>query len=461
MARLFGTDGIRGKAGVFPLDPTTVELIGWSLARHLRTGTGEPAPQIIIGRDTRESGEWIERALLRGAAHAGAQCESAGIITTPGIAFLTRSLGAAAGVVISASHNPYDDNGIKVFEPSGRKLSDSLERRIEADVSSTETPDLKMATEAADEVIVDEPHAAELRERYSRYLLEEVAGGLTLTGLSLVLDCANGAASDIAPELFRQLGADVVTMNNRPDGKNINRDCGSLHLESLRRRVLEERAHVGVAFDGDADRALFVDRSGNFVDGDATLWILAKQLQTAGLLNDQIVVATVMSNIGLELALSSRGIKLLRTDVGDKYVLDELIKTGASVGGEQSGHIIFPKLSLAGDGIMTTLYLLRAMQDSQKELQELASGFQRYPQILINVKVREKRDFDQIPEVARLASETQEKLGVKGRLLLRYSGTESLARVMIEGESQSEIDGYAQRLADAITAELGPSQAAV
>jgi phosphoglucosamine mutase len=459
MARLFGTDGIRGKAGVFPLDPATVELIGWSLARHLRTG--EPAPLIVIGRDTRESGEGIERALLRGAALAGARCESAGVITTPGIAFLTRSLGAAAGVVISASHNPYDDNGIKVFEPSGRKLNDSLERRIEADVSSTETRDLTMATDATAEMTVDETHATELRERYSRYLFEEVAGGLTLSGLSLVLDCANGAASDIAPELFRQLGARVITMNNLPDGKNINRDCGSLYLESLRRRVLDERAHVGVAFDGDADRALFVDRSGNFVDGDATLWILAKQLQTAGLLNDQIVVATVMSNIGLELALGTRGIKLLRTDVGDKYVLDELIKTGASIGGEQSGHIIFPKLSLAGDGIMTTLYLLRAMRDSQKELQELASGFQRYPQILINVKVREKRDFDELPEVARLASETQEKLGAKGRLLLRYSGTESLARVMIEGERQSEIDVYAQRLADAITAELGPSQDSV
>jgi phosphoglucosamine mutase len=461
MARLFGTDGIRAKAGVFPLDPTTIERIGWSLARHLRTGTGEPAPLIVIGRDTRESGEWIERALLRGAAHAGARCKSAGVITTPGIAFLARSLGAAAGVVISASHNPYDDNGIKVFEPSGRKLSDSLERRIEADVNSTETLVLTTPTEAIDEVIVDESHASALRERYSRYLLEEVAEGLTLTGVSLVLDCANGAASDIAPELFRQLGARVITMNNLPDGKNINRDCGSLHLESLRRRVLEERAQVGVAFDGDADRALFVDRSGNFVDGDATLWILAKQLQTAGLLNDEIVVATVMSNIGLELALSSRGIKLLRTDVGDKYVLDELIKTGASIGGEQSGHIIFPKLSLAGDGIMTTLYLLRAMQDSQKELQELALGFQRYPQILINVRVREKRDFDELPEVVRLASETQERLGAKGRLLLRYSGTESLARVMIEGESQSEIDGYAQRLADAINTELGPSQDAV
>ncbi|MEA2203393.1 MAG: phosphoglucosamine mutase [Blastocatellia bacterium] len=459
MAKLFGTDGIRGKAGVFPLDPPTVELIGWSLARHLRAGTDEPDPLIVIGRDTRESGEWIERALLRGAARAGARCESAGVITTPGIAFLTRTLGSAAGVVISASHNPYDDNGIKVFEPSGRKLNESLERRIEADVSS-ETPDLTMA-EATGEVTVDEPHAAELRERYSRYLLEEVAGGLTLAGLSLVLDCANGAASDIAPELFRQLDAHVITMNNLPDGKNINRDCGSLHLESLRRRVLEEGAHVGVAFDGDADRALFVDRSGNFVDGDATLWILAKQLQTAGLLNDQIVVATVMSNIGLELALSSRGIKLLRTDVGDKYVLDELIKTGASIGGEQSGHIIFPKLSLAGDGIMTTLYLLRALQDSQKELEELTSGFQRYPQILVNVRVREKRDFSELPAVARLASETQEKLGAKGRLLLRYSGTESLARVMIEGESQTEIDGYARRLADAITAELGPSHEAV
>jgi phosphoglucosamine mutase len=457
MSRLFGTDGIRGKAGTFPLDPSTVERIGRSLATRLRKGDEDPSPLIIIGRDTRESGEWIEGALLLGAANGGARCESAGIITTPGVAFLTRTMGAAAGVVISASHNPYEDNGIKVFEPSGRKLNDTLERLIEEDVRGTNVADLPPAT-SMKPVQTNEERASELQDLYRRYLLGAVAGTISLDGLSLVIDCANGAASDIAPGVFRELGANVITTNDRPDGKNINLNCGSLHLEGLRARVLEEHADLGVAFDGDADRALFVDHDGRFVDGDATLWILAKQLQIASLLKDNLVVATVMSNIGLEIALQKLGIKLLRTDVGDKYVLEELIRTGASIGGEQSGHIIFPNLSLAGDGIITTLCLLRAMQESRKPLSELAAGFQQYPQILLNVKVREKRAFKELPKVSQLASETEALLGDKGRLLLRYSGTESLARVMIEGENQSKINSYAQTLADAIASELGAPQ---
>jgi len=458
MPRLFGTDGIRSKAGDFPLDPVTVRRIGRSLARHLRTGSGGRAPFILAGRDTRESGEWIERALLQGAAEEGARSESAGVITTPGVAFLTRSQGADAGVVISASHNPYEDNGIKIFEPSGRKVSDAVERLIELDVLDAEKAQAESQparkTQGDADSLSDE-RASKLRDEYRHYLLEEIAGDLSLNGLSLVIDCANGAASEIAPDLFRKLGARVLTIHNSPDGKNINKDCGSLHLEGLRQRVLQEQADLGVAFDGDADRALFVDSAGGFVDGDATLWILAKHLQTNGRLHDNLIVATVMSNIGLEIALSAAGISLLRTDVGDKYVLEELTRTGASIGGEQSGHIIFPALSLAGDGIATTLCLLRAVSDSRKTVVDLTEGFRRFPQILVNVKVVGKPSFEDLPEVARLALETQTRLGNKGRLLLRYSGTESLARVMIEGESQSEINSYAQALAHAIEDAIG------
>jgi phosphoglucosamine mutase len=453
--RLFGTDGIRGEAGKFPLDSQTVRVIGESLAKHLAERTGRN-PRIVTGRDTRESGEWIERDLIAGARAAGAEVQSAEIITTPGVAFLARSLPADAGVVISASHNPYEDNGIKVFDPSGRKLDEATERRIEKDIAE--------AGENADdwdpghEPASDAQQASELRLRYLNYLEHDVAHDLSLSGLTMVVDCANGAASELAPELFSRLGARVIAINNQPDGRNINRDCGSLHIEGLQRRVLEDRADLGVAFDGDADRALFVDAGGNFVDGDATMWVMADDLKTRGELTGDAVVATVMSNIGLEIALRSRGIDLTRADVGDKYVLEELIRSGAVMGGEQSGHIIFPRLSLAGDGMITTIILLRAMRHHNKTLGELVVGFQRYPQVLVNVRVREKRPFEELPAIQRLAHEIEQQLGDRGRLLLRYSGTESLARVMIEGESESEVKSQANALAEVIRAELGSNQ---
>src|SRR6185436_9627566 len=343
MSKLFGTDGIRAEAGKYPLDVQTVETIGRSLAGHLAQRKNGP-PRIVIGRDTRESGPWIEQALIRGTLQHDAEVHSAGIITTPGIAFLARTLPADAGVVISASHNPYQDNGIKVFEPSGRKLDDVMERQIETDVAADQTnagPPGGLESE-----VPGLEHSAELRSRYFSYLTNDIAQALTLSTLKMVVDCANGAAYEIAPQLFTQLGASVITINDKPDGKNINRDCGSLHIEGLQRRVLEERADLGVAFDGDADRALFVDEAGKFVDGDATMWVLGRFLHARGELSGDTVIATVMSNIGLEIALRSQGIKLIRTDVGDKYVLEELIKSGAALGGEQSGHIIFPRLSL-------------------------------------------------------------------------------------------------------------------
>jgi phosphoglucosamine mutase len=454
--RLFGTDGIRGEAGKFPLDPAAIRVIGESLARHMAARTGSRAPRIIVGRDTRESGPWIERELIGGARAAGAEVRSAGVITTPGVAFLTRDLPADAGVVISASHNPYQDNGIKIFEPSGRKIDDASERLIEADIATAMigTTDVSKSAVAEDGLQPDE-----LRSRYLDFLNQDVAQGLSLTGLTIVIDCANGASFEIAPQLFAQLGAGVIAINCHPNGRNINLDCGSLHIDGLQRRVIEERADIGVAFDGDADRALFVDSNGEFVDGDATLWVMAKNMKAGDELPDDTVIATVMSNVGLEVALRSLGIKLVRTDVGDKYVLEELLRSGASLGGEQSGHIIFPRLSLAGDGLITTLRLLGIMRQGNKSLSELTQGFRRFPQILVNVEVREKLPFDQISSLSGLARETASKLGDRGRLLLRYSGTEPLARVMIEGENQDEIDSYANALAEAIRDELGSRKA--
>jgi phosphoglucosamine mutase len=454
-SRLFGTDGIRGEAGRFPLDSRTVRVIGGSLARHLAERTGS-APRIVTGRDTRESGPWIERELIAGARESGAEVHSAGIITTPGVAFLARTLPADAGVVISASHNPYQDNGIKVFDPSGRKLDEATERRIEKDIAAAAAGrSVSESTSGLAGQASESEHAADLQERYLNYLQFDVAHDLLLAGLTLVVDCANGAAYELAPELFGRLGARVIAINNEPDGHNINHDCGSLHIEGLQRRVVEGRADLGIAFDGDADRALFVDAGGNFMDGDASMWVLANYLKARGELNGDTVVATVMSNIGLEVALRSHGIKLTRADVGDKYVLEELVRTGAVMGGEQSGHLIFPRLSLAGDGMITTINLLRVMRDHNKTLAELACGFQRYPQVLVNVRVREKRPFEDIPAVWQLAREVEQRLGDRGRLLLRYSGTESLARVMIEGESESEVKAQANALAEAIRAELG------
>ncbi|HEX8290728.1 MAG TPA: phosphoglucosamine mutase, partial [Pyrinomonadaceae bacterium] len=286
-------------------------------------------------------------------------------------------------------------------------------------------------------------------------LSREAAAGLSLEGLKVVADCANGAASELAPALLSRLGARVVATFDAPDGRNINLDCGSLHTDVLCARVVEEGAHLGVAYDGDADRALFVDAAGRLVDGDATLWVLAKRMQERGELAGDRVVATVMSNIGLELALRSRGVELLRTDVGDKYVLEELLRTGSALGGEQSGHIIFPRSSLAGDGMLTTVNLLRAVVESGRPLEELTEGFRRYPQVLVNVRVREKLPFEEVEEVARASREVRERLGEGGRLLLRYSGTESLARVMIEGQSQAEIDALAEGLAAVIRRSLG------
>ena len=453
MKKLFGTDGIRGEAGNFPLDASTIKIIGASLTKQLTEKLGR-APRFVTGRDTRESGEWIENAFCAGASGAGATCESAEIITTPGVAFLTKEFGFDAGVVISASHNPFQDNGIKIFSPDGKKIDEATERKIEEAIHRAEKSGDSNAERQDKLTECDTSNAAEMRNRYMNYLADEFKT-LDLSDFKMVIDCANGAAYELAPPLFRRFGAETVVINDQPDGRNINKNCGSLHLDKLREKVLEEQADFGVAFDGDADRALFVDEQGNLTDGDACLWIMANRLQADGRLNNRTVVATVMSNLGLEVALDSKNIKLARTAVGDKYVLQELLNSNCSIGGEQSGHIIFPFHSLVGDGMLTTLFLLEAIRKDGKSLSEIKQGFVQFPQILVNVKVREKLAFESVEEIAAAAAEVEKELGKTGRLLLRYSGTENLARVMIEGANQTEIEAQAHRLAGIIKERLG------
>lgn len=445
MQKLFGTDGIRGVAGEFPLDPATIRMIGTSLARQFEAQLGK-APRFVIGRDTRESGTWLEEAIAAGAIAAGASCESAGVITTPGVAYLTAKLGFDAGIVISASHNPYHDNGIKVFLPDGRKLDDATERKIETDIANGVEAIAKdsQSSESSE-------HLAEYQAEYLQHLRDGVPG-LSLAGKKIVIDCANGAASHLAPELFLSLGAEVIAIHDEPNGVNINEDCGSTHIDDLREAVVVHRADLGIAFDGDADRSLFVDENGKIVDGDATLWIIAQNLHDRGTLKAEKVIATVMSNIGLEKALGSIGVELVRTDVGDKYVLAELLSSGASIGGEQSGHIIFPQIGLVGDGMMTALLLLNSVGD--RTLSEATAGFTQYPQILVNVRVAKKVPFNDLAAVVAVKAEIERELHGEGRLLLRYSGTENLARVMIEGTDQGEIEVMAHRLAEVIRQSL-------
>lgn len=447
MSSLFGTDGIRGIAGRYPLDTKTVIVIGKALADYVTLKSGKPA-RILIGRDTRESGPLIEAAVGRGIIAGGGECISAGIITTPGVAYLAGKFGFDLGVVISASHNPFRDNGIKIFLPNGMKSDDELERFVESAVERTE------GEETGKFDLEPLPADGSLCDEYIRYLTG-LFEDTDLSGLRIVIDCANGAASEIAPQVFGSLGASVTPINAKPDGRNINLDCGSLHTESLRRKVLETGADVGIAFDGDADRTILIDENGRMIDGDRILRILAGDMLERGELKNRTVVATVMSNLGLEISLGKLGIKMLRTPVGDKFVLDELLRTGSELGGEQSGHIIFPRLSRVGDGIVTAASVLRAARSRQVAFSSLAPDFQSCPQILINVPVREKLPFEQIPEIAAAIEEVETDLAGKGRVLLRYSGTENLARVMIEAEDDELVEPNARRLAAVIEKNLG------
>lgn len=448
--KLFGTDGIRGKAGQFPLDTATVFRIGCSLTNILENRLGKK-PQILIGRDTRESGELIETALHNGIAAENGSSMSAGVITTPGVAYLTKHFNYDAGIVVSASHNPFEDNGIKIFLPSGVKADEEIEFAIEEAIFTSEKSNLTSENLFSGDLIYST--VGEFQSIYLERIAAEFAD-LDLAGKKIVIDCSNGAASHLAPELFSRFGAEVITIHNKPDGRNINMNCGSLHMSELQSVVKDSGADLGIAFDGDADRSLFVDENGEILDGDATLWIIANYLKTNGKLRSNKIVATVMSNIGLELALNNIDIELLRANVGDKYVLEELLRSGSEVGGEQSGHIIFPEISLVGDGMMTAMLVLRAMSENKATASEAVKGFVQYPQVLVNVKVREKRPFDQVKVIADAAAKIENELAGTGRLLLRYSGTENLARVMIEGKDQNAIEAQAKSLAEVIRSSL-------
>ena len=448
MKKLFGTDGIRGIAGQSPLDAPTIYAIGLALAHHLGA-----SPRVLLGMDTRESGEWIAATLTAGLCAGGASVESAGVITTPAIAFLTRTHGFSAGVVISASHNPWQDNGIKVFGPDGYKLPDSTELAIEDEIFRQ----LAVSTAAPQRTIAPQVNDAD-RADYVRFLLAAVPG-LSLDGKRIVVDCANGAASSVAAQLFAELnengGGEAIITHARPDGRNINENCGALHPSVVAAEVAAQKADLGITFDGDADRALFADEHGRVVNGDAVLLLAARDLQARGLLANDTVVATTMSNMGLEAALKRSGIQMLRANVGDKYVLEQMIATGAALGGEQSGHIIFTGRSTTGDGLLTALLLLDIVHRSGKSLGELVSDLKVFPQVIVNVKVREKRPLEGIPAVASAIRAAEEELADSGRVVIRYSGTEALARVMIEAESEPLMRHHATTIADAIRAELG------
>ena len=440
--RLFGTDGVRGRAGTYPLDHVTVRRIGAALVRALPPG----AARVLIGRDTRESGLWLERELAHGARACGAEVVSAGVIPTPGVAYLTRSSDFTAGVVISASHNPFEDNGIKVFSGGGEKFSEDLERHVESIVA-----DASWEVPAGD---ADAVPGEALVDRYLAHVREALPAAGTLARARVAVDCANGATTTVAPRLFRELGLDVTLIGDKPDGRNINLQCGSTHPEALASLVVQGGHRLGVAFDGDGDRAIFVDEHGRVVDGDAVMLMCARRLQSEGRLKGQAVVATVMSNIGLELALKDSGIELVRCQVGDKYVMEELLKRDLSLGGEQSGHVIFTEHLFTGDGLVTALNVLRVMRETERSLGELASDLTSFPQVLVNVRVQRKKDLRQVPQIAAVVDRVEAQLAGHGRLLVRYSGTEPLLRIMLEGRDTAEIRAWAGEIAEAVRTHL-------
>ena len=430
--------------GTAPLDDATLHAVGRAVGAYLHKEHTEP--HALVGLDTRESGPHIAGILAAGLKQSGVDVTFAGVLTTPGVACLVRQNDFHAGVVISASHNPYHDNGVKLFSHKGMKFPDVVEEEIEAQIPRF----LKEAARAADSLTADQS----LHGQYLDFLRSRILRGAKLEGLRIVLDCANGAAYRLGPELFGSLGCEVVMIGTAPDGRNINEGCGSLHLEKLRQRVPQERAALGVAFDGDADRALFVSASGKVVNGDGVLLLVARFLKGAGKLPGNRVVATSMSNLGLERALSREGIAMARTNVGDRYVLEEMLKGGNTLGGEQSGHIIFLEDSPAGDGLLTAVKVasLVALHGS---LEGLIEGLKDYPQTIVNVKVKAKPALETVPEVARALREAETTLGDNGRIVLRYSGTEPLARVMVEAEHVGDVERYSQSIALAIRSTIG------
>ena len=450
--QLFGTDGVRGVANVEPMTSETALRLGRAVA-HVFRKTARPGhrSRIVIGKDTRVSGYMLETAMASGICSMGVDVLLVGPMPTPGIAFLTRSLRADAGAVISASHNPFQDNGIKFFSSEGFKLPDEVELEIERLVLDNGIDHLRPTAEHIGKAFrVDDALG-----RYNVFVKNTFPRELTLDGLRVVVDAANGAAYRVAPEVLSELGAYVTCIGCEPDGENINRDCGATAPAALQRAVVEQRAHVGVAVDGDADRCVLVDECGDVVDGDALLAIAARELAEQGRLAHRTLVTTHMSNFGLELAMRDLGIQVVKTNVGDRYVLEEMQRGGFNLGGEQSGHVLFLDHTTTGDGLITALAILGVMRAREEPLSKLAKVMQKFPQVLINIPVREKRDLDEVPSVRSAVQKVEQALGGRGRVYIRYSGTEALARVMVEGQDLAQVEGYANDIADAVRSALG------
>jgi phosphoglucosamine mutase len=451
--QLFGTDGIRGVAGEFPLTSESTYLIGRALGHDLMRSS--PKPRVVIGQDTRESSSWIADRVSIGLVSCGVEVHSAGTITTPGVAYLARSRKYAAGVVISASHNPWTDNGIKVFSGDGYKLPDSHELAIEQEIFALlQNPRAHSEPSAAPAPSL--PGEAGLRRAYIEWLATNV--NADLSGLRVLVDCAHGAATAEAPELFRDCGVQATFLSASPDGKNINENCGALHPETVAHAIAGRKREfdLGVTFDGDADRALFSDADGRVVNGDGVLLLAARDMKGRNALAGSLVVATTMSNMGLEIALRNSGVRMLRANVGDKYVLEEMLKSGATLGGEQSGHVIFRDgESTTGDGLLTALRVMEIMARTGKSLAELISDLKVFPQTIQNVRVREKIPFKQVPEIQRTIEDAERELDGNGRVVVRYSGTEALARVMVEAESEAKMRTLVSSIVSAIQRTLG------
>lgn len=454
MKALFGTDGIRGEVGKYPLTQEAVFTVGRTLGLWLKEQFLKPQVplNILIGKDTRESGDELELALSSGAQSEGLGVQRAGVCPTPTVAYLTHALGAHLGVAISASHNPGSDNGIKLFNSKGYKLFPASERRIEEIFARLFLQDKKIDYKL--ENLAEESSCLPLYLNFAKDSLN----GMDLSGFTVVLDCAFGSFSKIAPQAFEELGATVYAINGEPDGKNINVNCGTLYPQMMSRATLQYRANIGIAFDGDGDRVIVADEKGNILDGDYILAILSKHYLKTKRLRSNSVVCTQMSNIGLELYLQSQGIQMIRARVGDKYVLEEMIKHKTNLGGEQSGHIIILERTTTGDGLITALELIRIILETKKPLSRLSENLQRFPQVLVNVRVSEKRPFIEIPDLNARIKQYQEKLGKTGRIFVRYSGTENLARVMVEGKKKEEVHKIADALAKIIQDVVGENK---
>lgn len=448
--RLFGTDGIRGVANADPMTGEIAMQLGRAIAHIFKDVKGRH--RIVVGKDTRLSGYMLETALASGVCSMGADVMLVGPLPTPGIAFITTSMRANAGVVISASHNPYYDNGIKIFSQDGFKLPDEIEHRIEELILSNHLHSLRPTAKA-----VGKAHRIDdAVGRYVVFLKNTFPNHLMLDGLRIALDCANGAAYRVAPTVFEELGAEVITIGAEPDGENINEKCGSLHPEVVSRLVLEKGADIGIALDGDGDRIIFVDRRGKQVDGDYILAICALQLLSENRLKKRTLVTTVMSNMGLDKAVQNAGGKVVRTQVGDRYVVEEMVRGDFNLGGEQSGHTIFLDYNTTCDGVLTALQVLAIMKQKERPLDELAKVMEPLPQVLYNVKVKEKRNLSDFEEIERNIREIEKMLGQSGRILIRYSGTEPLLRIMVEGEDETKLRGFAEDLVQLVKKYIGP-----